>query len=173
MWTPHDPEATTCARFRTSVNRTHSLSLNTYADLYKWSIQHRSDFWSAVWDFEGVIGDKGDQGPYVDESARPADNPPWFEGASLNWAENQLRHAKERADEVALLQVQEPSPAADYTPDVKRITWTELVQKVGRVQRAMKAAGVERGDTIAFWGGTCAVSATRAKSPFQDVSWLT
>jgi acetoacetyl-CoA synthetase len=156
LWTPADPEATACARFRDYVNKTHSLSLSNYADLYKWSIEHRSDFWSDVWDFEGVIGDKG-QGSSVDEHARPADNPLWFEGASLNWAENQLRHVKQRSHEVALIQAQESCPGMPGTLDGLRMTWTDLNVAVGKTQRAMKAAGVQKGDTIAFWGGTCPV----------------
>lgn len=41
----------------------------------------------------------------VDESAKPADNPAWFEDAQLNWAENQLRHAKTRPEAIALIQL--------------------------------------------------------------------
>ena len=165
LWTPTDPESTTCARFRAHANKAHSLSLETYADLYKWSIEHRSDFWSDVWDFEDVIGHKGGAGPYVDEGAKPADNPLWFEQASLNWAENQLRHVKERADEVAIIQAQEPAPSVGFEPEVRRIKWRELDVAVGRVQRAMAAVGVRKGDTVAFWGGTCVVSSKLTGEP--------
>lgn len=164
LWSPADASATTCARFREHINATHSLSLANYEDLFNWSISHRGDFWSAVWEFEQVIGEKGDA-PYVDEKARPADNPFWFEGASLNWAENQLRHARTRADETALVQVQES--CSGFEPDTKRVTWKELESTVGRVQRAMRASGVGRGDTVAFWGGTCVVSFSTSSNSRQ------
>jgi hypothetical protein len=41
----------------------------------------------------------------VDEAASPADYPLWFQEAELNWAENQLRHAKTRPDAKALIQL--------------------------------------------------------------------
>jgi acetoacetyl-CoA synthetase len=37
----------------------------------------------------------------VDEGATPSDNPAWFPGAKLNWAQNQLRC---RSNKVAMIQ---------------------------------------------------------------------
>ena len=42
----------------------------------------------------------------VDENAAPNDNPAWFPGARLNWAQNQLRC---RSNKVAIIQASEKS----------------------------------------------------------------
>jgi acetoacetyl-CoA synthetase len=145
------PEATQTSLFRQHINTKYKLRLDTYEQLWEWSCRDRSTFWSEVWDWEKVIGDKGSAGPYVDESAQPAHNPLWFEGASLNWAENQLRHHSARPDNVALIQISEPCP--DWEPPTKRVTQLELYNLVGKAQRSMRAAGLTKGDRVAFWGG--------------------
>lgn len=155
LWQPSDPSSTETERFRKLVNDKYSLSLETYAHLWKWSTSHRSDFWSEIWDFHDVIGTKGSK-PFVDESATPRDNPRWFEGAELNWAENQLRWAESRPDDVAIIQCSEACSA--FKPETKRVTQSQLYKLVGRAQAAMKAAGVGKGDRVAFWGGNCLVS---------------
>ncbi|KAG8859166.1 hypothetical protein FRB91_008752, partial [Serendipita sp. 411] len=81
-------------RFLKFVNERHHANFITYDQLWSWSIDHLALFWDAVWDFTGVIGQKG-QGKCVDEDATPADNPLWFPNARLNWAENML---KDRSD---------------------------------------------------------------------------
>jgi len=42
----------------------------------------------------------------VDKNAAPSDNPAWFPGAKLNWAQNQLRC---RSNNAALIQASEKS----------------------------------------------------------------
>lgn len=74
------------------------LGLKTYEDLYTWSTTHLDLFWSEVWDWTGVIGDKGSH--VVDNSASPCQNPSWFSEAKLNWAENMLRN---RSDKLAVV----------------------------------------------------------------------
>lgn len=152
LWTPRDPSTSQTTLFRKHVNERYGLSLETYEQLWEWSCSHRGDFWSEVWDYEQVIGDKGTSSAraWVDESARPADNPRWFEDASLNWAENQLRHHATRPDDVALIQISEPCPG--WTPAAKKVTQRELYELVGRVQRSMKRSGVQKGDRVAYWG---------------------
>ncbi|TYJ52761.1 acetoacetate-CoA ligase [Cryptococcus floricola] len=153
LWSPPSPSTTQTAHFLRHINVAHGLALADYNDLWQWSCTHRSDFWSAVWDYEQVLGDKGGQGPYVDESRTPEDNPLWFQGAELNWAENQLRHAKTRPDAIAIIQVSESCDG--YQAPTKRMTQRELYTLVGRAQRSLKKAGVSQGDRVGFWGGNC------------------
>lgn len=180
LWTPSDPSHSQTTLFRQHVNAKYSLQLETYEDLWRWSCRERSAFWSEVWDWHGVIGDKGapshpcsahsqsqlqSSSPsnpqsqsgaaltaYVDETLPPSANPEWFTNASLNWAENQLRHHVSHPDDIALIQISEPCPSYPSPPTI-RITQKELYGLVGQLQWSMKAAGVKRGDRIAFWGG--------------------
>ncbi|WVN90148.1 acetoacetate-CoA ligase [Cryptococcus depauperatus CBS 7841] len=158
LWIPKNPSATQTARFLAHINGLYGVSprLETYADLWEWSVAHRSDFWSRLWDWEGIIGDKGGPGPYVDESKTPEDNPTWFVDARLNWAENMLRHAKSRPDAVAVIETVEP--CSEYEPEPKYIRQAQLSTLVYRAQQALVSAGVERGDRVAYWGGTSLAS---------------
>lgn len=104
MYRPANPEQSATYRFLDFVNLRYDLSLTTYQDLYTWSTTRIDDFWSAVWDHTKVIGYKGSH--VVDANAKPADNPPWFSQAKVNWAENMLRH---RSDKDAMIQTSQSS----------------------------------------------------------------
>jgi len=149
LWTPSNPAQTQTSLFREHIKQKYSISLITYEDLYNWSIDHRADFWSSLWDWENVIGFKGNH--MVDEKASPEDNPKWFEASRLDWAENQLRHSVSNPDDIAVIQTSEST--SSYTPPTKRITQSELNKLVGKTQRSLIKAGVRKGDRIAFWGG--------------------
>ena len=59
-----------------------------YSEAHRWSIEKPEEFWSAVWDFCEVVGDKGNV------VLRDGDRMPgaqWFPEARLNFAENLLR----------------------------------------------------------------------------------
>ena len=150
LWTPSNPNASQTTLFRQRINEKYNVDLATYEQLWEWSCSNRSVFWSEVWDFEQVIGTKG-SGPYVDEAARPSQNPTWFPDASLNWAENQLRHHKTHPNDIALIQTSEACPG--WTPSVDRLTQDDLYKLVGRLQRSMKESGLKQGDRVAYWGG--------------------
>jgi len=153
LWIPGHPSSSQATAFRTRINSRYSINLATYADLWKWSCNHRGAFWGEVWDYEEVIGSKG-SGEVVIETVSPSANPPWFPDASLNWAENQLRHHSTYPDNIAIIQTSETCPG--HIPSTRRIAQRELYQSVGRTQRAMRDAGVCKGDRVAFWGGNCA-----------------
>ncbi|WRT68258.1 acetoacetate-CoA ligase [Kwoniella shivajii] len=149
LWTPSNASLTQTSFFREKINSTYSLSLANYEQLYEWSISHRGAFWSSLWDWENVIGHKGDH--VVDESSSPEGNPLWFKESKLNWAENQLRHHEQYPDEIAIIQTSESTSI--YTPTTKRVTQYELNRLVGKVQRSLISSGIEKGDRIGFWGG--------------------
>ena len=89
LFVPDDPWNTSrLFRFLREVNDRHGLELESYEDLYQWSISHTDLFWSHVWDHTQIIGDKG--GTVVDTKAKPAENPSWFSDSSFNFAENLL-----------------------------------------------------------------------------------
>ncbi|WWC71691.1 acetoacetate-CoA ligase [Kwoniella pini CBS 10737] len=149
LWTPSNPSQTQTSLFREYINSTHSLRLQTYEDLYEWSISHRGDFWSAIWDFERIIGEKGEQ--IVNEESSPEENPKWFKGSKLNWAENQLRYSSLNQDDIAIISTSEST--STYIPKINRTTWKELDKLVGKVQRSLKLNGAKKGDRIFYWGG--------------------
>ena len=96
----------------------------------------RAAFWDLVWDFGGVIGDKGAR-VLVDPDKMPGAK--FFPDARLNFAENLLR----RADDGAAIVFRGEDKAAS------QLTWAQLQTLVSRLQQAMKAAGVGVGDRVA------------------------
>ena len=91
IWEPNDDFVKTSylSHFRKAINQKHNLSLQSYQDLHKFSIDRPNDFWMALWDFLPV---KASRQPThaVDESARIDDFPEFYPGSRLNYAENLL-----------------------------------------------------------------------------------
>ena len=101
LFNPPSPQSTKTHQFRSYLNQQFDIKLDSYHHLWQWSIDNRSSFWNAVWDFTKVVGEKG-KGPFVDENATPAENPLWFPNATVNWAQNALQcRSKEK---IALIQ---------------------------------------------------------------------
>ena len=106
--------------------------------LHRFSIAEPETFWSALWDFCGVRGDKG-QAPYlVDGDKMPGAR--FFPGATLNFAENLLNF--DGGDTPALIYLGE-----DRTR--REMSWTELRASVSRAQQAFAHMGVGAGDRVA------------------------
>ena len=59
LWEHPDPESTQMHSFKKLINCKYGLDLEHYEDLHKWSVENTGPFWSEVWDFVGVKGDKG------------------------------------------------------------------------------------------------------------------
>ncbi|WP_295802938.1 acetoacetate--CoA ligase [uncultured Microbulbifer sp.] len=138
LWQPSAEAvaATQMDEFRRYVNDRYSQQLADYGDLYQWSVEAREDFWSALWNFTGVVASaRGDQVLGADEMPGAE----WFPDAKLNFAENLLRY---RDDRVALIQRLESGSR-------RQLTYAELYQRVTELASALAAAGVEKGDRVA------------------------
>jgi acetoacetyl-CoA synthetase len=104
--------------------------------LHRWSVQDRGAFWSALWDFAGVIGDRG---AATLEHGERMPGARWFAGSRLNYAENLLAGP---ADAVALI-------ARDETGGREEYTRGRLRQCVLSVAAGFAAAGIGEGDVVA------------------------
>jgi acetoacetyl-CoA synthetase len=138
LWTP-SPERiarTQVVAFMAEVNRRHGVALENYRHLHLWSISHPEHFWDQVWDFCGVIGDKGAH-RLTDGNRMPGAQ--FFPDARLNFAENLLR----RSDDGDAL-VFRGEDKCTY-----RWTFAELSARVSRLQQALQGAGVGVGDRVA------------------------
>ena len=133
LWTP-SPEraaATNLARFKARAGQAGS-----YEDLHRWSIEQPEAFWNLVWDFCGVRGEKGARA-LVDGDRMPGAR--FFPDGRLNFAENLLREP-------------DGSDAIVFWGEDKirrRMSRKELHDLVSRLQQALAAAGVGKGDRVA------------------------
>ncbi|SDH75627.1 acetoacetate--CoA ligase [Nonomuraea jiangxiensis] len=105
-----------------------------YEDLWQWSVDRPAEFWTSIWDYFDVLGERGD-GPVV-SGEMPAAR--WFAGGTINYAENALRHA----GGTALVFVSEDGARQELTRD-------ELRDEVARVRAGLVRLGVGRGDRVA------------------------
>ena len=138
LWTPSAERVASSEwmKFAAFAGERANQDLTDPDDLHRWSIEERGDFWSAVWDYCGVIGEKGRRSL---ENADAMPGAAFFPDASLNFAENLL---KLEGDGPAMLFRAEDAHSAE-------ISWNELRALVSRLQQAYKAHGVAKGDRVA------------------------
>src|SRR6185503_19406340 len=108
----------------------------SYAELHAWSVSHAEDFWNLLWDFAGVIGEKG---PVT--LAEPGRMPGarWFPQGRLNFAENLLRR-RDGAEAIVFW-------GEDRIK--RRLTYRQLNDLVSRMAQALADVGVGKGDRVA------------------------
>jgi acetoacetyl-CoA synthetase len=113
----------------------------SYADLWQWSVTHPADFWSSIWEYFGVLGDRG-PGPVIEGERMPAIR--WFPGSTVNYARNALRTASVDPGRLALVYRSEAGHHGS-------LSYGELDQQVAMVRAALAALGVGRGDRVAAY----------------------
>jgi acetoacetyl-CoA synthetase len=141
LWTP-SPEAaarSNIAAFMRFVNDRHAVSLSTYAQLHRWSIERMEDFWRALWDFTGVIAEARGERVLADGDKMPGAR--FFPDARINFAENLLREVPGAAGEALVFWGEDKVR--------RRMTRKELRDAVSRLQQALAVAGVREGDRVA------------------------
>ena len=139
LWTPEKARVTqsTLCLFTQWMASAAGQSFADFDDLHRYSVDQSAEFWSRLWDFTHVIGEKGEP-PYLIDAERMPDAR-FFPGAQLNFAENLL--AKRGA-----------SPAVVFWGEDKvkrRLTWDELREEVARAGQALREAGVTASDRVA------------------------
>ena len=127
-WSPNPKTIpqTALARFRAGA----------YKDVWAWSVAEKEAFWSHVWDFCGIIGDKS--GP-VFEAGADFQSSRFFPQAKINFAENLLR----RRDDANAIIFRGESKVE------KRLSFGQLYDAVSQLRQALQAEGVTVGDRVA------------------------
>ncbi|HEX4985684.1 MAG TPA: acetoacetate--CoA ligase [Burkholderiales bacterium] len=119
------------------VNKRWQAGVSDSTGLYDWSVAQPEQFWTAVWDFCGVIAGTRDERVLVDADRMPGAK--WFPDSRLNFAENLLR----RRDD---------APAMIFRGEDKvrrSMSFAEVYDAVSRTAQALAAAGVKEGDRVA------------------------
>jgi acetoacetyl-CoA synthetase len=139
LWTPAKARAaqSRLCSFSQWLAAAEGRSLNDYDDLHRYSVEAPADFWSRLWDFTGVIGDKGKPPYLIDAGSLPAAR--FFPDARLNFSENVLRR---RGGEPAIIFWGEDKVK-------RRLSWDELNAEVARAAQALEQLGVTAMDRVA------------------------
>ncbi|MCH8502053.1 MAG: acetoacetate--CoA ligase [Aliidiomarina sp.] len=107
-----------------------------YHAFYDWSVTHKTDFWSLLWDEFNVLGSKGTT---ILSQAEQMPGAQWFPQARLNFAENLLRYRDDR-------------PALVFTNELgqrREITYAALYLETAQLAASLRAVGVSAGDRVA------------------------
>ena len=144
LWTP-SPDSVAASNMRAFMDRLeerHAVHLAEYGALHEWSVENIATFWNEIWDFAGVIGEKGEA---VLEQGELMPGARFFPDARLNFAENLLRRT---GNEPAILFNNE---------GVKRepLSWDDLRAEVARFAAVLKGWGVKPGDRVAAFMPNC------------------
>ncbi len=138
LWTP-SPERIADApmtAFMKEAAQACGHLLSSYADLHRWSVDEREAFWSLVWDFCGIVGDKGGT-VLVDGDKMPGAS--FFPEARLNFAENLL--SRKGSAEAIVFRGEDKVE--------RRLSWDELHALTSRLQQLFVSQGVKAGDRVA------------------------
>ena len=137
LWNPNLDNNNNLEEFKDLINSKYALSLDSYQELYEWSVKNIPDFWNNVITYSDIQY-SGDSTTVLEDLAmKPAAN--WFPNISLNFAENLLN---ERSDHLAIISKSENS-------DLIKITYNELYLKVAKLANSLKKLGTKPGDRVA------------------------
>jgi acetoacetyl-CoA synthetase len=145
LWQPGENaiRASNLTRFTAFLARHYGAYFTDSRDLHAFSIRAPEIFWPALWDFFGVVGEKG-VGPWLTDAGKMP-GAKFFPNARLNFAENLLARPNEGA-------------AVVFWGEDKvkcRLSWDELSAQVSRLQHYMRAEGIGVGDRVAAMLPNC------------------
>ncbi len=138
LWQP-SPERVARAQltaFARYLEGASDTALPDFAALHRFSVEHRPEFWRAVWDFAGVVGDG--PGPALEPGSDGMPGARWFPDARLNYAENLLRR-------------DDGTPALIFRGEDRveaRLSHAELRGRVAALGAALRGLGVGPGDRV-------------------------
>uniref|UniRef100_A0A0D2YKH7 Acetoacetate-CoA ligase n=1 Tax=Fusarium oxysporum (strain Fo5176) TaxID=660025 RepID=A0A0D2YKH7_FUSOF len=153
LWVPFSPEDTMIFRFIQKINQKYNLNIRSYSDLYNYSISNLEQFWSECFETAGFI-QSGSYTRSIDESQYIDAIPRWFEGITINFAENLLfsrddtvaqdaKATKEKENgKIAVTQVGEGGV------DVRHFDWATLRHDTSSLASALQNRGLNKGDRV-------------------------
>ncbi len=146
LWSPNAERrsASNVTRFLTHVADAGGPDLADYEAAWQWSVDAPEAFWSALWDYCGVIAETRGDVALVDADAMPGAK--FFPDAVLNFAENLIRPGRRS--------VSDDSPALIFFAEDQRtrqVSWAELEAAVSQLSQALQATGVGPGDRVAAY----------------------
>lgn len=107
-----------------------------YETLHTWSCDQDAVFWDVLWDYSGILGEKGNR---IVENGDKMPGASYFPDSRLNYAENLIRYTG--SEEAIVFRCEDKLE--------KRYTRDELREMVSKFQQVFINAGLEKGDRIA------------------------
>jgi acetoacetyl-CoA synthetase len=127
--------------FAAAIEAKHGVDVDTYDKLWRWSVDHKWDFWREMWAYGGILGESGGR-VLLDADRMPGAR--WFPDAKLNFAENLIERRRADDDGDALVFWGEDKVK-------RRVSHAALHGVVSRVHAALGAHGIAAGDRVAAY----------------------
>jgi acetoacetyl-CoA synthetase len=143
LWQPQEIEKTQIYQFSVYLDDQHCFDWGgDYERLWQWSVDYPELFWSSLWDWHGIIGDKGKR-LLADANKMPGAQ--FFPDAQINYAENMLRDADDSPAFIA------------YGEDGRctRLTRREVQHRTLALAGWMQSKGIGKGDRVAAYLPNC------------------
>ena len=139
LWTPSKESIakSNILKFINYVNNQEQTDIQSYDDLWRWSIKDIESFWRSFATFADV---KFHEKPKAILGQSEMPGAEWFPGATLNFAEHTFRYSQ--TNDNAFYTISETGP-------LERVSWAQLEQETKRLALGLKALGVNRGDRVA------------------------
>ncbi|MCI0342341.1 MAG: AMP-binding protein, partial [Planctomycetales bacterium] len=122
--------------FMRGVAEREGARMTQYEELYEWSVREPQTFWGSFWRFADVRGNRGRRA-LADAGQMPGAR--WFPDGELSYAENALR----RTDDAPAIVFRREDGAR------RVVSFAALRAGVGRLQAALRGAGVKPGSHVA------------------------
>ncbi|PID41748.1 MAG: acetoacetate--CoA ligase [Proteobacteria bacterium] len=148
LWTP-SPEScknSNISKFHSYLSDIHDDIPVQYTKFHQWTIANKAAFWEGIWNYFQVEGNYNPDTVLQNEDRMPGAK--WFEGASLNFAQNLLRR---NDDTPAIIACKENGERSE-------VSYAELTRQVTLLGHALRQAGVTKGDRIAGFLPNCTES---------------
>lgn len=131
--------------YRDHINKKFHLRLKDSHELHKWSVTDPHNFWIDLWDYVGLVPKLPPEITKAYDARIPISNvPPFFEGASINYAENVLTQPLISSQSPSLIGLRE---GQNLDPEIW--TWSKLREEVRKVRSALLRSGIKKGDRVA------------------------
>ena len=142
IWTPSSARIANAriTHYQQFLTASHGLKFANYEALWQWSITEIEAFWQSIWDFHQLESPT----PYASVLAqRKMPGAKWFNGASVNFAHQVFRHAKNptQHNRPAIIVQNELGQRREHS-------WQQLERQVASIATALKGMGVVRGDRV-------------------------
>ncbi|NNM31774.1 MAG: acetoacetate--CoA ligase [Gemmatimonadetes bacterium] len=137
LWRPSPEriEGANLPRFRRFIEGRGHRPEDGYGPLWTWSVTEQESFWSALWEFCGVVGEPGSR---VVEGLDRMPGCRYFPDGRLNFAENLLRRRDEGPAVIAWSEAGER----------RTLSWADLHRETGRMAESMRSLGLGPGDHV-------------------------
>jgi acetoacetyl-CoA synthetase len=138
LWQPSQERAerSTLTRYQRWLGETRGLAFDSYAELWRWSVDDLEGFWSSICEFFHVRFEVPAQ-RVLGRTEMPGAE--WFPGAQVSYAEHVFQGKDD--DEIAIRHASELREAGEWT-------WGELRRQTARIAAGLKEQGVGEGDRV-------------------------